>query len=62
MATTNLANAQTIILVELDGQVHLVAMEKEKLETCEFLIKSCISTVVPTKVTHKQLVDMLMKR
>lgn len=58
-AEVNLDKAQVTLLLEIDGKVHLIGMEKEKLEAVEFLIKRSVAVVVPTKKSQHELVNFL---
>lgn len=51
----NIDKSQLTLLLEIDGQVYLVGMEKEKLETIEFLVKRSVAVAVPTKKTQQEL-------
>jgi len=43
------------ILVEVNGKLHLAAMDKDKLEAIEFLIKKSVEVVVPINKTQEDL-------
>jgi hypothetical protein len=51
----DLTNAQVSILLEIDGQVHLVGFEKERLEAITTLIKMGTEVVVPTGKSQAEL-------
>lgn len=44
------------IVVEVDGQLYLAAMDKEKLEAVNCLIKQSVDVIVPI---HKKQEDLL---
>lgn len=54
-----LKEAQTNIVLEIDGQLHLVGMKSDRLEAVDTFIKSAVEVVVPTKRTQKELRDFL---
>lgn len=51
----DLTNAKVSILLEIDGQVHLVGFEKERLEGLTALIKMAVEVVVPTGKSQTEL-------
>ncbi|HGQ2848723.1 hypothetical protein [Lysinibacillus boronitolerans] len=51
----DLTNAQVSILLEIDGQVHLVGFEKERLETITSLVKVAAEVAVPTGKSQAEL-------
>jgi len=51
----DLTNAQVSILLEIDGQVHLVGFEKERLETITSLVKVAAEVAVPTGRSQTEL-------
>ncbi|TKI65583.1 hypothetical protein FC756_16165 [Lysinibacillus mangiferihumi] len=55
----NLINAQISILFEINGQVHLVGFEKERLEGLTELIKMAVEVAVPTGKSQAQLREFL---
>ncbi|MDZ5711638.1 hypothetical protein [Jeotgalibacillus haloalkalitolerans] len=55
----NISKAQINITMEIDGIVHLVAMEQERLDAVSMLIRSATETVIPTKKTQAELVKFL---
>ncbi|WP_263708017.1 hypothetical protein [Shouchella tritolerans] len=57
--TTSVKEAQVTILVEINGQVHLVAMEREKLEAVTFLAKNSIHGVIATGKSQAELNEFL---
>ncbi|WP_263707876.1 hypothetical protein [Shouchella tritolerans] len=56
---TSVNDAQVTILVEIDGQVHLTAMEKEKYEAVTFLAKNSVVGVIPTGKSQAELNEFL---
>lgn len=58
----NLGNAQATILLEIDGQVHIVGMETKNLEAITFLIKSATKLTVPTGKKQEELRKFLGAR
>ncbi|AJK87665.1 MULTISPECIES: hypothetical protein [Lysinibacillus] len=55
----DLTNAQVSILLEIDGQVHLVGFEKELLETITSLVKIAANVAVPTGKSQVELREFL---
>lgn len=51
----DLTNAQVSILLEIDGQVHLVGFEKERFEAITTLIKAAAEVAVPTGKSQTEL-------
>ncbi|MEK5139112.1 hypothetical protein MKZ18_06400 [Priestia sp. FSL W8-0001] len=51
----NLEHAQVTVLLEINGQIHLVAMDKEKLDAINMLVKSSAEMVVPTGKSQADL-------
>lgn len=47
------------ILIEIGGEVHMVGMNKEKLEGLSVLIKQAIELVVPAGKTQNELREFL---
>ena len=54
-----LKEAQLNLLLTIDGQVYAVAMDREKLETIDFLVKGSTAAVVPTKRNQDELLSYL---
>ena len=50
---------QITILTEIDGELHLVAMDADELETIEVLIKTATKYVIPTGKMQRQLNNFL---
>ncbi|MEK3756780.1 hypothetical protein MHB73_21305 [Bacillus sp. FSL K6-6483] len=57
--TTSVKDAQVTILVEVDGEIHLAVMEKEKYEAVTFMAKNSIHGVIPTGKSQAELNDFL---
>lgn len=55
----NIQEAQVTILLEVDGEMHLVGMSKEHLDTITLLVKRATSMIVPTGKTQHELNDFL---
>lgn len=55
MKTVEVTDAQITMLIEIDGQVHLIAMEKENYAVLSEMVKRSIATVVPTARTQTEL-------
>ncbi|MDA6141228.1 hypothetical protein OSK03_25915 [Escherichia coli] len=51
----NLEHAQVTTLLEINGQIHLVATNKEKLDAVNMLVKSSAEMVVPTGKSQADL-------
>lgn len=58
----NIENATVTVLLEIDGQVHLVAMHKDKLTMIEFITKRAAEVVIPTGKTQNELLAFLNYR
>ncbi|RST57664.1 hypothetical protein D5F11_021630 [Siminovitchia terrae] len=59
MEKRSIDNATVNILLELDGKVHLVGMEKDALDTITFLIKRSTEQIVETGKTQMELLNFL---
>ncbi|WGT37920.1 hypothetical protein QH639_19150 [Lysinibacillus sp. 1 U-2021] len=55
----DIQDAKLSLLIEIDGKVHLIGMDKEKLDAVNFLIKKSISIVIPTNRTQQDLRNFL---
>lgn len=55
----NIDNSRASILLEINGDVHLVGIDKDKLEAITLLIKTSTKVVVPTGRTQKELRNFL---
>ncbi|MDW8515075.1 hypothetical protein [Priestia flexa] len=51
----NLEHAQVTVLLEINGQMHLVAMDKEKFDAINMLVKSSTEMAVPTGESQSDL-------
>lgn len=51
----DLTNAQVSILLEIDGQVHLVGFDKEHLEVVTKMIKMAAEVAIPTGKSQSEL-------
>ena len=47
------------ILVEIDGQIHLASMKKDKFVVIDEMVKGALDTVYPTGVSQAQLNRLL---
>ena len=59
--TVNIEGSGVTILLEIDGIVHLVAMEKEKYKAIKALIKASTTNVSPTKIHQENLKRILLE-
>lgn len=59
MSKVNLKNAQVNILIEVDGDICLVAMTKESKVSIEMLVKMSAERLVLTKRTQANLNEYL---
>ena len=59
LSKVSIDNAQVNLLLEVDGKIHLVGMDKDKLNTVEFFIKNSVDTIIPTKKTQQDLLEFL---
>ena len=57
----SLEDATVTITLEVDGQVHLVAMHPERLEALGNLIKAAAEEIIPTGIRQRQLQLFLLK-
>lgn len=55
----NVERATVNILVELNGNVYLVAMEKDNFDAVSFIAKRSIESLVETGRTQLELLDFL---
>lgn len=55
MKNVDISNSQVSILIEIDGVVHLVGMEKDYYEAVSEVVKRSIATVIPTNKTQHEL-------
>lgn len=55
----DVTNSTVQILVELDGQVHLVAMNKDRYEAISVLIRSSIETLIRTGKTQEEFIEFV---
>lgn len=55
MSTVNLENAQVNVLVEVGGDICLVAMQKEQLQAIETIVKISVAKLYKTKKTQADL-------
>lgn len=59
MSKIDIKNGSITVLIEIDGQVHLVGMSKERLEAVQTMVKMSAEAVIPTGKNQKQLVNFL---
>ena len=59
LSKVSIDNAQVNLLLEVDGKIHLVGMDKDKLNAVEFFIKNSVDTIIPTKKTQQDLLEFL---
>ena len=57
----SLKDATVTIVMEYEGMVHLIAMEKDKHGVIVDMIKTAVTDMYPTGISQKRLVDFLMK-
>lgn len=55
----NLMNATVNVLIELNGQVYLVAMKKDNFDAVSFIAKKSVENLVETGRTQTELLDFL---
>lgn len=51
----NMVDASLNIFLEINGEVHMVAMTREKLDAIKFLVGNSVSNVIPTGKSQAQL-------
>lgn len=54
MKEVDVTKSEVTMLIEIDGQVHLIAMEKDNYAMLSELVKRSIKSVVPTKVSQQE--------
>lgn len=59
MATANITDATVSILLEVDGQVHIVAMEKDSYDAIQMLAKTAVTTAYRTERSQRELHEFL---
>lgn len=59
MSKVNIENSTVNVLLELDGEIHLVAMEPDKYDAVSFLIKASVDTIIKTGKTQAELLNFL---
>lgn len=59
MASVDTENLTVNILIEHEGEIHMVAMEKEKFEAVSFLTKRSIDTLIKTGKSQNDLLKFL---
>lgn len=59
MSRVSVDNSSVTVLLEIDGVVHLVAMEQEHRETVDLLVKMTATTAYATKRSQKELNEFL---
>ena len=55
LKNVDITTSQVTILIEIDGQVHLVGMPKDDYKIISELIKRSIVKVIPTSKTQTEL-------
>lgn len=60
MSRANITDSQVTILIEVDGQICAVRMEKEKLEAITMLAKTSVDELIKTNVTQEELNRFLL--
>ncbi len=55
----NLSELSLSLLVSHGNKMYVVAMEKDKFETIEFITKQAIHKLVPTNVTVDEFLDFM---
>lgn len=62
MKKIDIVKAQVTILLEIDGEMHLVAMDKSEYKLVSDLIKKVTKAVVPIGVSQSELLDFVDKK
>lgn len=57
--TVNIEQSSITVLIEVDGIVHLVAMEKDKYEAISFLTKQSVYRLIKTSRSQAELREFL---
>ncbi|WP_144558496.1 hypothetical protein [Shouchella miscanthi] len=57
--TTNLKDSQVTAVLEINGEVHLLAMEQEHYEAVSTLVKMSATTAYPTGKSQTELREFL---
>lgn len=60
MANVDITNSQVTILIEVNGQICLTKMDKERYETISFLAKTATVELIKTEVNQDELDRLLM--
>lgn len=55
----DLTHSSINLLLEINGEIHLVAMKNSKLETIQALVQMSVEGAIPTGKTQGQLNDFL---
>lgn len=58
----NLKNSQVNILMEHNGMIHMVSMDKEKYESISMLVKGATHELVRTNRTQGDLLNFLTNK
>ena len=59
MPKISVKDAMVNVFLEINGEIYLVAMKKDRLETIQALVHSSADAVIPTGKTQGQLNDFL---
>ncbi|WP_342512814.1 hypothetical protein MKY34_19740 [Sporosarcina sp. FSL K6-1522] len=59
MKEVSVEDANVNILLDIDGEVHIVGFEKDQLEAIEFLVKSAVKGVLNTGRHRMELLAFL---
>ena len=55
----NLEKATVNVIIELNGMVHKVIMEKDNYDAVSFLSKRAVDSLIPTSRTQSELLEFL---
>ncbi|RKD22566.1 hypothetical protein BEP19_09910 [Ammoniphilus oxalaticus] len=59
MSKVNIESSTVNVLLELGGEVHLVAMHPDKYEAVSILVKAAAETIIKTGKTQTELLHFL---
>ena len=59
MKEVNVKDASVTSLLEIDGDVFLIAMSRERLEAIQALVRASAEIIVPTHKTQAELNEFL---
>lgn len=58
----NVENAQVTLLLEIDGEIHLVGMSPDRRDALSMMVKASAEIAVPTKRSQAELNAFLQEK